>query len=427
MTVIRGYLSVIFGVRIRGPQAVRWAILPIFGMAAFQAIADTYTFQAITDFEDIAAGEIPYYVDDVAERNVLAINAAIDAYREKFARAVTVFDGDSGVYDVTITALGEIDGEGEFRFLVNGEVVGSAANELVTEDWGEQYHTFENISINMGDEIAVESDARSNGLIPENGEYAFARGRWRSVELVGDDAATANPVTVNLSVEIALQPQEVEPAELVAATITVLNLSSNVATNPNVSVTLPDNLVFVSGDGCADSNADNVFNCSMEEIDGSTVAVLGLALLANEAGSAEVSVQVSADQADNNAADNSTEAVVDIVAGAAGSTATEVATTVATEAAAEAATDAATDAAAEAVDSEAAANAVDNATEAASSAVNQAATSVTADVADAVAGESDEMESAEASGSSGGSGKPSVLLLLLAACLVRRYQSVARS
>lgn len=418
MAVIIGYFATTFsGWILRGKcRAAVYVFIAFFGLPCAYSIADTHTFQAVTDFEDIAAGEIPYYIDEVAERNVLAIDAAVEEYRDKFARAVTIFAGDSGVYDVTITALGEIDGEGEFRFLVNGVVVGSAVNELVTEDWGEQFHVFENISIDMGDEIAVESDARSNGLIPENGEYAFARGRWRSLELASNDAATANPVTVNLSAAITLQPQEAEPADLVAAAINVINLSTNVATDPTVSVTLPGNLVFVSGDGCVESDIDNVFNCSMEEIAASGTAVLGLALLANDAGSAEVSVQVSADQTDSNMSDNSAQAVVNIVAGDAGSTATEVATTVATEAATEAANS----------EAEAASTAVDSATESASTAANQAATSVVTGVTDAVNGDSDDLESAGASGSSGGSGKPSMLLLLLALCLVRRCRSVAR-
>ena len=426
MTVKSGYFSTNFGSRFShvacsnaSKGRVVCCLLPLFALASMQVSAATYTLQAITDFENIAAGEVPYYVDDAAERNALAIDAALLEYRGKFARAVTTFAGVSGVYDVTITALGEIDGEGEFRFLVNGGVVGSAVNELVTEDWVEQYHVIENVSINTGDEIAVESDARSNGLIPENGEYAFARGRWRTLELTLDDAATANPVTVNLSLALTLQPQEVEPADLVTAAVSVINLSSNVATNPEVEVTLPDNLVFVSGDGCVESGADNVFKCSMDEITASATAVLGLALLANETGSAQVSVQVTADQADSYESDNSDIAVVEIVASEAGTTATEVATTEATQAATELATEAAS--------SEATSNAVDSAANSAMSVANQAATSVVTGETNVTDGSQGELENANASGSSGGSGRPSMLLhLLLAACLLRRSLSATR-
>lgn len=287
----------------------------VFALAGFQAVADTHTYQAISDFEDIAAGEVPYYVDTGGNRNVLAIDAAVVEYREKFARATTIFAGNSGTYDVTITALGEIDGEGEFRFLVNGDVVGSAVNELVDEDWGEQLHVIENIEIASGDEISVESDAQSNGLIPENGEYAFARGRWRELTLVSDDAATANPVSINLSVALAVEPEEAELGDLVAAVVSVTNSGADTATNPVLQVTAGAGLQFVSGEGCTVEAAGEVITCALEELAPTSAAVSGLAFLASATGATNITVEVAADQTDTEPSDNAASADLQVISG----------------------------------------------------------------------------------------------------------------
>ena len=86
----------------------------------------TYSFLAISDFPVIDAGEVDYYVDNT--NNALAINAAVVADRDKFARASTTFTGDSAVYPVRITTLTEEDGESTYRLLVNGTVVGTYQN-----------------------------------------------------------------------------------------------------------------------------------------------------------------------------------------------------------------------------------------------------------------------------------------------------------
>lgn len=287
-----------------------------FGIVSVAASAEDYVYQAITDFPDINAGSVPYYVDSLSERNVLAINAAVVEYREKFARATLLFAGESGTYDVTITALGEIDGEGEFRFLVNGEVKGSGVNELVTEDWGEQYHVFEDIQIAAGDELAVESDARSNGLIPENGEFAFARGRWRELALVMDAEVTANPVTVDLDVSVVATPQEVEEGQNVTLLATVSNAGDDVATNATVDINVPSGLSFESGNGCSVNTANAVVTCSLEEVSNSAPVNLSLEFRADNVGNAELVVSVEADQQDLDTANNAASFNVTVVQGA---------------------------------------------------------------------------------------------------------------
>ncbi len=279
--------------------------------------AEELLLEAITDFPNINAGEIPYYVDTVGDRNVLAINAAIEEYRDLFARAVTYFDGSSGIYDVTITALGEIDGEGEFRFLVNGELRGSAVNELVDEDWGEQLHVFENIELEAGDEIAVESNARSNGLIPENGEYAFARGRWRSLGLVLDDEATAITEAADLSIVLDGVDTQLLVGDSTEISLVIGNaVDSEVATGISIDVELSPTLMFSSAEGCSveqmssttESTAQSAtLSCAIAELAADSTATLQLDVAAIDPGVGSLIVSVSSAQADPQLENNSAQ------------------------------------------------------------------------------------------------------------------------
>lgn len=272
--------------------------------------ADDYSYKATEDFTDINAGVVPYYIDTA--RDVLAIDAAIEDYRDKFAQASVLFTGLSGIYDVTIVALGEIDGEGEFRFLVNGEVVGSAVNELVDTDWGEQNHVFQDIEVNTGDTIAVESDARSNGLIPENGEFAFARGRWRSAELVFDAAATAAPITVELDVAMESDESQVTVGQAVGYTLTVNNNhADNVATSVQLVVTMTDNLQFQSSDTCTENGP--VVTCQVEQLAPGANAAVSFQAMTLEEGVAVAGATVASAQIDSDTSNNTAESVVALV------------------------------------------------------------------------------------------------------------------
>ncbi len=270
---------------------VAWAIFSVHPAASAQSIE----LQAITDFPDLTSGEVPYYIDTVGERNVLAINAANVEYRDKYARAVTTFNGASGTYDVTITALGEIDGEGEFRFLINGVLAGSAFNTRVDVDWGEQFHTFDDIGLNAGDEIAVESSALSNGLIPENGEYAFARGRWRSLTLTLDDGTTAVAETADLQVEASTVSVEIESGATQSVPFTLSNLTTDVvATNINLQLSATDGISTELSNGAV-----------VTELAGGETVDLAVDVTALSPGSATLTLYATADQADPESGNNS--------------------------------------------------------------------------------------------------------------------------
>ncbi len=144
---------------------------------------ERYEYEGLKHFEELDKGDVVYYKDAV--RNALAINASVVADRDKYARASTTFTGISGLYDVNLSTLSESDGECTYRFLVNGVAKGSFTNARITaaDEYRLQYGSFKAIQINNGDQISVESNTHTNGLVPEGGGTAWARGRWRGVSM----------------------------------------------------------------------------------------------------------------------------------------------------------------------------------------------------------------------------------------------------
>ena len=274
----------------------------------------TFTYQALEDFTDINAGEITYIRDN--NFNALAINAAIESNREKFARATLEFTEDEDIYDVTITTLGEIDGEGEYRFLVDGVIVGSAVNVPTTEDFSEQHHTFENITIPTGALIGVESIAVSNGLIPENGAYAYARGRWRTLTVAtvaDDDTGTADPAApVDLSITVSANNSQATLGEELSYTIEAENLSATVATNPVVELSLAPGVSSISSDSCSVIDTTTLV-CNLAELPANESINFTVTVLATTVGDNEVTAEISADQQDN-ATSNNSDSVTTVVA-----------------------------------------------------------------------------------------------------------------
>ena len=139
---------------------------------------DDIVLTSYNDFPDYSVdGFRPAYKDDV--REVLAINAA--QYKAEFAAATATFDGGSGIYNVTITTLTELDGESIYRLAVNGQVLGSFQNPETETDYAPATHVWENIELSNGDEIRVEFSSHTNGKIPENDTTAYSRGRWKQL------------------------------------------------------------------------------------------------------------------------------------------------------------------------------------------------------------------------------------------------------
>ncbi len=154
------------------------------GTAKTSPVTGFYHFKAVDDFEDITSGVVPYYKDEA--RKALAINAAIELNRGKFASAAVTFPGNQNYYDIELTTLAEFDGECTYRVLVNDKVVGTFINTSVhkDDDYKPIKAVFRNIRLSANDKITVESDSHTNGLIPEGDGTAWARGRWTELACI---------------------------------------------------------------------------------------------------------------------------------------------------------------------------------------------------------------------------------------------------
>lgn len=285
------------------------------GSLGHSALADTRTYQATTDFPVIDAGEAPYYSEE-PNRPALAINAAIEAYRDVFARAEVVYDGTEGVHDLTLVSLAELDGEAEYRVLINGAVIGEATNPEVSIDYTVVRHTFENITVPAGATIAVESVANTNGTIPEGDGTAFARGRWTALEMleVNDSEPTPPPTDIDLSVALNSDKQTLEQNENFEIELTVSNAANSVtATQPLVSLAIALEAVdLVSAEQCTQTVLG--LTCSFPEIPAGGNSSMTLSFAStDEIVVLVVQATVEADQEDRDGTNNATSINVSVI------------------------------------------------------------------------------------------------------------------
>ncbi|MEM6777698.1 MAG: hypothetical protein AAF670_08565, partial [Planctomycetota bacterium] len=146
---------------------------------------DSTTLLAIEDFDLLADGDfIPGYFDKA--RKALAINAA--KYQDKFAAAISGYDGPKGEFDLVLTTLTETDGESGYRVFVGGKKIGEVTNPETTTDYRKVNHRFKAVQLSPGDLIRVEFNSASNGKIPEGDAFAYSRGRWTSLAILKPNA-----------------------------------------------------------------------------------------------------------------------------------------------------------------------------------------------------------------------------------------------
>jgi len=266
--------------------------------------AQSIELQAISDFTNLDSGEAPYYLDIAGGRNVLAINAADPAYRNKFARAEHEFTGSDGIYDITINALGEIDGDGTYRLIINGVIQGESVNEPVSSDYTVIEHHFQGIALTTFDTIAVESNAVSNEMIPEGDGFAFARGRWRSVSLdVYDPGEVVVDTSVDLGISLSTIDSSAQDGAQIPFIVTVINNSqSNTATAPVVKFLLPEEITFNNSDSCTKTQA--AVRCELPNLTPLDVSSVSFIADINDSGWLGLSASVSADQPDNDRDNN---------------------------------------------------------------------------------------------------------------------------
>jgi hypothetical protein len=128
-----------------------------------------------------------------AGRQAIQINTTQQP-TNKWAAAKATFAGETGTYDVVLTSLLETDGECSYKVKINGAEVLQFQNKRIlgtsTPDYTPYVVGVKNIEIPKNAVIQVDFLSNSNGLVPEGGGFAWARGRWRSLE-IGTCAGTS--------------------------------------------------------------------------------------------------------------------------------------------------------------------------------------------------------------------------------------------
>ncbi|MDO6760820.1 Ig-like domain-containing protein [Tamlana sp. 2_MG-2023] len=138
-----------------------------------------FNFNGVQDFEMSKIGNYEIAYKDTS-RNAIAVDASL--YEDKFGATQKVFEGPTGVYDVTLTTLTEEDGESTYRFRIDNQLIGSFQNPVATTDMEPYTHVFRNVTLTQGAVFQIESNTHSNGTVPEGNGFAWARGRWRSID-----------------------------------------------------------------------------------------------------------------------------------------------------------------------------------------------------------------------------------------------------
>jgi hypothetical protein len=136
------------------------------------------TLHAIRDFVLEVDGYAPFYIEE--ERDGfpgVAINSI--QYEDQFGAADHVWQGETGVYNVTIGIRGEFDGEPTYIFQL-----GNTPHRLTVAPRTELPitppipHTWRSIPIANGQTIRIVVNNTTNGLLPEGDGTGYARGRW---------------------------------------------------------------------------------------------------------------------------------------------------------------------------------------------------------------------------------------------------------
>lgn len=157
------------------------AILLSFAFNACNSKEDCTPF-SVSSIEQFAAvekeGFVPFYI----HRGIDALAVNSEMYENQFAIAAYTFEKKKGEYEIKITTLLEVDGESTYQLMINGTQVAQIINDKTEVDFTEKIYSFGKFNLNQGDVIGIAFNNISNEEIVEyNGEYAFARGRWKNL------------------------------------------------------------------------------------------------------------------------------------------------------------------------------------------------------------------------------------------------------
>ena len=268
--------------------------------------AETITLNALDSFSSVEDGAIAYQRNE--ERGSLFIDTTATGFEGQFARATTSFTGTGGNYEFTLTTLAEAAGQSTYRIMVNGVIAGTASNELTTENFAVQQHTFTDVFVPTGATLSVESNAASNGLVPQDAGFAYASGHWQSL-VVQNDAVDA---TVDLQLSATVTETDLRAGDTFTININAENASDlTTATSPLIAIQLPATIDFAPPAECVLRSASTTLTCELPEIGPQQSAQLSIPAVINATGQISIDVSVNADQSDADITNNQSTVIVD--------------------------------------------------------------------------------------------------------------------
>ncbi len=157
-----------------------------------------YVLDALKNFEVNSSNNAKaiYYTD--TKNGALAIDASNKAFRDEYATAKTVFNGENGKYNLSLVTLTENDGESSYVVKINGKIIGTLVNTTTDASYAMVNHNLGGFFLLKNDVIEIASKAVTNGRIPENDETAWSRGRWKKL--------IATPVDFSMDKQLASMP-----------------------------------------------------------------------------------------------------------------------------------------------------------------------------------------------------------------------------
>ncbi|MGY6650202.1 hypothetical protein [Wenyingzhuangia sp. IMCC45574] len=152
----------------------------LVGCSNINTQKSTITLQAISDFEQVSQKPyVQFYIHKY--KKALAVNAG--KHKGKFAMAKATTSIPKGKYNISVTTLGETDGESHYKVFINDKLIGEKQNKPTTIDYQEQTLDFGKVKIKEGAVLKIAFSSHTNGKIPEGNGTAFSRGRWKTLIL----------------------------------------------------------------------------------------------------------------------------------------------------------------------------------------------------------------------------------------------------
>ncbi len=171
-----------------------WRALALSSIAFFHlahhAAAEAKILSAARDFQPVRESPFVNYYTETKSADPAEHGAAIQTprHQDRPAAAEFIYPGPPGVYDLTLLAVAEEDGESVYRILVDDRDLGTRRNPPQTGKRIVMPHRWRGIALKKDTRLRVVFAGHTNGKIPEGSGTAWSRGRWRA--LVIETAST---------------------------------------------------------------------------------------------------------------------------------------------------------------------------------------------------------------------------------------------